>query len=138
MDGISELAKLFKERDNQPYLGPQTGIVLSPPPNIQVVLGDKIILTKEHLIIAAHVLKDYQREIEVTGNIQTKGEGGSITLKKGSSSTTYEVDGGRVGAQTTSTGTMKYTDTLKKGDVVILIPSTDEQTYFLIDKAVRL
>ncbi|MCT4605855.1 MAG: DUF2577 domain-containing protein [Marinisporobacter sp.] len=138
MDGISELAKLFKERDNQPYLGPQTGMVLSPPPNIQVSLGDKIILTKEHLVIAAHVLKDYQREIEVKGNIQTNGEGGSITLQTSPPPTTYKVVSGSVGAQTTITGTMKYTDTLKKGDIVILVPSTDEQTYFLIDKAVRL
>ena len=34
--------------------------------------------------------------------------------------------------------TMTYTDDLKAGDVVILIPSTDEQRYYLVDKAVVL
>ncbi|WP_165916261.1 DUF2577 domain-containing protein [Marinisporobacter balticus] len=138
MDGISELAKMFRERDNKNYLGPQTGIVISPPPNIQVTLGKKIVLTKEHLIIADHVLKDYQRELEIKGNMQTSGEGGSITLKTSSTPTIYTVVTGNVSANTTIIGSMKYTDTLKTGDEVILVPATDEQTYFLIDKAVRL
>ncbi|QEK13731.1 DUF2577 domain-containing protein (plasmid) [Crassaminicella thermophila] len=138
MDGISELAKMLKERDNQPYLGPQIGEVITPPPNIQIALGDKIILTKEHLVIAAHVLTDYQREINITGDIQTTEEGGSVTLQVNPAPTTYTVVDGSVNGNVVITGTIKYTDTLKKGDKVILIPSTDEQTYFLIDKAVML
>ncbi|WP_053955095.1 DUF2577 domain-containing protein [Inediibacterium massiliense] len=137
MDGISELASLFKERDNRPYLGPQVGTIISPPPNIQVYLGDKIILTKEHLIIGAHVLEDYERQFEIKGDESTSGESGSITLKS-NVPTTYEVVNGNVEGNVSMKGTFKYTDTLKKGDQVILIPTTDEQTYFLLDKGVSL
>ncbi|WP_129599804.1 DUF2577 domain-containing protein [Anaerophilus nitritogenes] len=137
MDGISELASLFKERDNRAYLGPQIGKIISPPPNIQVSLGDKIILTKEHLIIGAHVLNDYERQFEIKGEEKTSGESGSITLKS-SVPTTYEVVNGNVEGNVSMKGTFKYIDTLKKGDQVMLIPTTDEQTYFLIDKGVRL
>jgi hypothetical protein len=81
---INELAKLFKERDNKPYMGPVTGIVLSPPPSINVQIGDKIILDNDHLVLASLVMEN-----------------------------------------------------LINGDEVILVPSRDEQTYYLIDKAVR-
>jgi len=84
MDPISELAKLFKERDNKPYLGPQVGSVISPFPDIKVSLGDSILLEKEDLVIGAMV------------------------------------------------------QGLVAGDEVILIPSGDCQTYYLVDKAVRL
>lgn len=84
MDPISELAKMFKERDNKPYFGPQVGNVISPPPDIMVSLGDSILLDKEDLVIGAMV------------------------------------------------------QGLVAGDEVILIPSGDHQTYYLIDKAVRL
>lgn len=56
MDGIAELAKLFKERENKQYGGPQLGKVVTVPPDIKISLGDKIILTKKHLIIADHVV----------------------------------------------------------------------------------
>lgn len=118
-------------------MGPQVGEVISPPPNIQVKLGEKIILTKDNLVIAAHVLYEYSREININGNISTTDESGSITLKL-STPQTYTVVTGKENAKTTITGTMTYTDTLKKGDKVILIPATNEQLYFLVDKAVVL
>lgn len=67
MDGISELASLFKDRENKVYLGPQTGRVISPLPDIRIALGDKIVLSKEHLIISSHMLKDYKRTFEIAG-----------------------------------------------------------------------
>lgn len=56
MDGIVELAKLFKERDNVVYSGAQMGRIISPLPEIKISLGDKIILTKSHLVFASHLL----------------------------------------------------------------------------------
>lgn len=83
---VVELAKMLKERENKTPTGPVVGMIVSPPPSIQVSIGDKIMLDGSDLFIASKVL-----------------EGPLI-----------------------------------KGDPVILIPSTDEQTYFLIDRAVRL
>lgn len=146
MDGVSELARLFKERENVPYMGPQLGIVVSPLPDIKVKLGDKIILTKQHLVIAAHLL--------VTESVEY-----------GSKDLSAAICGDLPGADSNSStviGSLKFYDgtdypstrqilelnitkgtkiveyfRLNSGDEVILIPSTDAQLYFLIDKAVR-
>lgn len=128
MDGITELAKMLRERDNMPYSGAMVGIVMSPPPTIKVALGDKIILDREQLVISAHVLQNYSRQAEVTS---TSGDL-SFHLKNNPPSNDYTLT--NLSTQTT----INYTDTLKTGDEVILIPSRDEQTFFLIDKAVRL
>lgn len=37
-----------------------------------------------------------------------------------------------------SMGTIEYTDTIKAGDTVILIPTWDEQKYYVIDKVVTV
>lgn len=136
MDGITELAKMFKERDNKPYLGPQIGEVIDPPPNIKVKLGDKIILTKDNLVIAAKALNDYTRQISISGDISFADSNcGSTGI---SSSHSHTIETINIDTQYNANGTLLYTDTLKKGDKVILIPSTNEQLYFLIDKAVSL
>lgn len=132
MDGISEFAHMLKARDNRPHLGPQIGIVVSPPPGLKVRLGDKILLDASRLVVAAHVLEGYTRQAEITGLR------GVVTLVKPpppddpEESETWGVNG------TELAGAMEFTDGLKTGDEVILIPATDEQTYFLVDRAVRL
>lgn len=131
MDSIVEMAKLFKERENQPYMGPQIGTVISPPPELKVRLGDKIILDKKRLVIAAHVLASYRRAIQVQDASSFSGNTASALEGTGYEHThTYESLG--------FAGQMSYTDTLQEGDEVILMPSTDIQTYFLVDKAVKL
>lgn len=133
MDALTEMAKMFKERENDPYMGPQTGTVVTPPPGIQVRLGDKIILDKDHLIIAAHVLADYQRDVKMSSVT------GKTTLIKPPPPQLPVTYSETFGIESTELeGTMKYTDTLQPGDEVILLPTTDRQVYFLIDKAVRL
>jgi hypothetical protein len=53
VDGISELAKMLKERENKNFQGITRGKVISPSP-IVIKLGDKIILStaKSNLIIS--------------------------------------------------------------------------------------
>jgi len=131
MDGIAELAKMFKERDNVAYMGPQVGKVISPPPDLKVSLGKEILLTREHLVVAAHVLAGYERALEipltddVTGETQPEliGDPHQHTHQMGS-----------IGIK----GRIKFTNTLKAGDEVILIPTTDCQRYFLVDKIAGL
>lgn len=125
MDGATRLAKMFKDRENRTYLGPQIGVVISPPPEVQIGLGEKIMLTKEQLVFAALLLAGYQRETEIS---QTSNLSGSTAPADGHAHT-YQSLG--------MVGTIKLTDTLKAGDEVILIPSADEQLYFVVDKAVR-
>ena len=90
MNGISELAKMFKDRDNVHYLGPQIGKVINPLPAIKVSLGNQIILEKDNLLIAGHVYQHY-----------------------------HYIDPDRY---------------LNAGDEVILIPTTDQQKYYLMNR----
>jgi len=103
-DDINELAKIFKGLQNRPYSGPSIGTVLSPPPDLKVRLGDKIILTMDHLIVPARLWPDNVQTVDLVGVI--------------------------------SDGTLTFKNTLVSGDEVILLPSANEQKYFLIDKAV--
>lgn len=48
MSGITELAKLFKERDNSAGYSPIIGQIIDLP-NIKIRLNDKVILTSSHL-----------------------------------------------------------------------------------------
>lgn len=111
MDAFTEMAKLFKERENPRSFSVEVGKVISPLPNIQISLGGegKIILTKENLLFASQVLNEYKREF----NVQ------------------YESGG-------TAKGNITFIDTLKGGDEVILIPTANKQNYYLMDKVVRL
>ena len=130
MDGISELAKLFKERENKLYLGPQIGIVISPLPDIQIAFGDKVILTKEHLIISENLVKKQ-------GKFKLKGSSniGSTTLMR-TQPNSYEIVDIDIDQIDKTNIEIEYE--LKAGDKVILIPTANEQQYYVIDKVVSL
>jgi len=55
-DGLTELAKLFKERDSKTPPSISTGIVISPPPEPKIRLNDVVVLGKDQLIFAAGML----------------------------------------------------------------------------------
>ncbi|MEG0775501.1 DUF2577 family protein [Clostridium sp.] len=86
MDSVSELAKLFHERNNPKKLGTQVGKVIAAFPNIKISLGKKVVLDKDNLIICDAI----------------------------------------------------YNKVLVRNDEVVLIPTNDEQRFFLIDKVVKL
>lgn len=48
MNGITELAKLLKERENSNGYSPMIGRIIELP-NLKVRLGDKVILTSVHI-----------------------------------------------------------------------------------------
>lgn len=130
MNGISELAKLFKERENKTYLGPQIGNIITPLPDIQVALGDKIILTKEHLVISEQLVKKQGKFI-----LSGKDNIGKTTLKL-SQPNSYEIVDINIDQIDKTSIEIEYE--LQPGDEVILIPTANEQQYYVIDKVVRL
>ena len=101
------------------FAGFYIGVIEVAPPEIQVRLGPEVILYKENLIISAAVLKDYEREFEII-------EGKEMIIA-GSIPNTF-----------TAKGKIKWTDELKIGDKVMLVPAQNENMYILIDKAVEL
>jgi len=117
MDALTDLAGLFKQNENPKLVSMSTGIVISPPPNAQIRLNDTVTLYNNQLVFAAHILEDYEREIELEGDIRFTDSPFQTFEAKEVRSTTK--------------------DTLKEGDEVILMPTTDENLYFVLAKAVR-
>lgn len=66
MDGINELAKMLRERDNKQTMdNVQLGRVISLPPNIKVQMDNKIIIGKDRLLISSYVLSGYAYTLEI-------------------------------------------------------------------------
>jgi len=129
VDGISELASMLKKRDNPSYLGITIGKIITPPPNTKIQLNEKVILENDRLIFSAHVLNGYKRQFQSqsSGEIITKTPPSPISY---SNYTVLE--------SLANNGELTLTDTLKVGDEVILVPTSNEQKYFVLDKAVML
>jgi len=49
LNGIEELAKLLKERENKQGYSPVFGTIIDLP-GLQIHLGGKVILTEEHIV----------------------------------------------------------------------------------------
>lgn len=100
---LVELAKMFHERNNKSNGGFVIGKVVSPHPDLKINDGDEILLNRENLIVAGHLLP-HSRSFVTSG----------------------------------TSGTINFTDGLKRGESVIMIPSTDDQKYIVLDRAVTL
>lgn len=131
MNAINELAKMFKERNNPDIMGIQIGRVISPLPDLKISLGDSIILQNKHIVVAAHVISGYERNFEIENTVDIISDTNGVSVgDHGEHSHTLE--------NFMAKGKIKWTDCLKKDDEVILIPSIDQQKFYLIDKAVRI
>lgn len=106
MDPFTDFAKELKDRDNIVYDGYYIGRVISDFPDIKIEVNESTVLNKSHLVFSASLLRDYTREFEIN-------EGTSKQV-----------------------GKIKWTDTIKLNDKVILVPSANGQSYIVIDKAV--
>ncbi len=49
MNGYTELAKLFKARDNMPSYSPIFGTIVSLP-EVKILCGNRVILSSEHIL----------------------------------------------------------------------------------------
>ncbi|MGE7828960.1 DUF2577 family protein [Paenibacillus sp. NPDC093718] len=107
-EDILFLTKLFTDRDNPKIVTVAVGTVLQPLPDIQVQLGKSIILTREDLIISASLTEGY----------------------KGKYTDIYTTVNGLVEVEKEVIVKME----LAAGDEVILIPTTDMQTYYVMNK----
>lgn len=73
---IVELAKLFHERNNKAKESFVVGKVVSPYPDLKINDGDEILLTKNNLIVAAHLLPHSR-------NFSSPNDGGVINFTDG-------------------------------------------------------
>lgn len=130
MDMITELAHLFKARDNvEPYdITTATVISISP---VVFKLSDKIFLSAEYknLVLSASIFKDYTRKVKIENLVSetnTVNDGGT-----GSTSHKHNL--------MTLDGTLKYVgEGFKVGDEILVIPIGNGEMWYAIDKVVRL
>lgn len=135
---INTLAQIIKARDNPKWLGAITGEVIKAPPNLEVRLENKVVIKNHKIIISIEKIIGYQRTYSLKGNI-TKYDFDNTTsseavpnhpahpIPKLSGTGTY-----------TAEGTIQWTDTLKVGDKVLMLPTNEQEYFYLIDRVVRL
>nr|DAU38007.1 MAG TPA: Protein of unknown function (DUF2577) [Caudoviricetes sp.] len=119
-------------KNNQPETI-QIGKVLAPPPNIKVQYKD-FLLEKEDVWISEYLLIGYERTAKgvIKSETQPRSGGGGYALF---ASHTHEINN-------PYTDNIIYTDTLKPGDYVSIIPIQQvegtTQQYIILDKIVHL
>jgi len=122
------IAPFLKERENKSTLGIMVGKVISISP-YRIRIDEKIILEQEDLVFSASLLKDYSREFiveNIVGNTNSVYDGGM-----GASSHSHSL--------TDLSGNIKYTlDLLLVNDEVIIIPTSNLDRWYVIDKVGRL
>lgn len=98
------------------------GKVISPPPNLRIAWNN-IVLEKNQLYVDLLLLKTYFREM--------KGHIVSGTQEAGHHTHTHAIDNDY-------TATMIYTDTLKAGDLVSVLPIKGGQQFIILGRVVYL
>lgn len=151
MDSLTEFAVLLKERENPGIPSIIVGKVLTPLPDIKIRLNDVVVLKKERLVFSASLLAGFAKEAKLTGDIKFTdtncGNGvgqtnsvydGGYQASSHSHLVTVDVTSVNIDTTYTASASVEFTDTIKEGDEVILMPTNDEQIYYVMDKAVRL
>lgn len=112
-------------RDNPPTI--QVATVVSPPPGIAIVLGE-LQVDKDNILIADYLLPNYQRKITIP---ETTATGSVIVNTPPPEPHVHNIS--KVGIPS---GEIKLTDTLKAGDKVAVMATSDRQTYIVLAKVV--
>jgi len=124
-DGLTELALMLKKNEPKKVPSITTGIVEALPPDPVIRLDKVITLDKTQLIFASNLIAGYERKIKFTDtNCGT-------TTSAGDPSHTHDI------AVLNVDTLMQWTDTLKIGDEVIVVPVMDSQMYYVLEKAVK-
>jgi hypothetical protein len=142
MSNYSEkLAKMFKERENKQRIGPLLGTVVSSMPELKIsILDGDVILYKDQLYMCDHLWSDYYRTYKVDGNINEQSMEVSASQLTGEGSrddpmhNTHKVESWEGTGSYKATGDFWFTDTLVKGDLVFIVPTIEEQIWFVVDK----
>ena len=113
--GLIEHMQKQGGKNNTPYI--QTGVVITSDP-LTIKFGD-LQLSKNDLLVADYLLPNYARKI----TIPTTPASGSTTT-------------GSITSIGIPDGTITLTDGLKADDIVALIPTLDEQIYFVLARLV--
>ncbi len=124
-DGITELAILFKERDNKPPISFVVGTVKSAEPLVIAPEGINFSLGIDDLIIPKWLTK-YDEEIKASGTVNV-----AIT-----GLLPDNIDGSAAQTGFQNQAITIHHEGLKLYERVALLPSADGQKYFVMDRVV--
>lgn len=140
----SKMIEIMKNKGasfNPPSI--QIGEVIEPPPNLVVKVND-LQIDKDNILIADYLLEEHQRKITIKGeNIhftQSTPVGTTDSVNDGgtgASSHSHDIDNieintpVQIGA-TNESSYIQTEDTLKKGDLLGVMPVEDRQLYIVI------
>lgn len=137
-ENITLLAKIFKERDNPVWLGAVTGEIIKAPPQLEVKLENGVIVKKHKIMVSIEKIAGYKREFSLDGTINDITINATTSNKPcglGASNAHGTIQGK---GNYKTVGTITWTDTLKVGDTVLMLPTNKEEYFYLIDRVVRL
>lgn len=147
MENTIKLFNLFNKKDNKKGLS--LAEVKSENPLVVIFKG--IEWDKNEILIADFLKENYQRKYEIKSDSKTSVKGNKFSLSASPSVIIDTIPGGTrpivtiPEGQTTSVelegvletkGDFKFTDTLKKGDILAGILTEDEQVLILLVKLV--
>ena len=142
----NKLAKKIKGFENPNPIGAIIGEVVKPMPELTISIMDgQAILYPEQLYINTLLTAEYVRSFEIKDStFDLSGDKFTLTASPfvisdttpaGTRPVTQIPEGQttkvEVSGKAKITGAFKLVDTLKKGDMVKLTPTTDEQTWFV-------
>lgn len=138
----NQFSNIFKALKNKNYIGTVIGEVIETFPNLRVSISDKIIIEKDNIVVSNHLMSNYKREFDFEGKItlnsQTELALAGVNGQAIENPSGHQHDINFNENDFKAKGKIKFTDTLLKGDIVLLIASSDNQIFFLIDKGVFL
>ena len=137
-------AKELKVRENPQMLGAIIGTVVTPPPALKIsILNGSVFITNCYVLY--NIVEGYTKIAtipEQTAIGTAKGIGTAHTVNDGgvgasphSHDVTTDVAIKTIGMTSTE---IRFEDTLKVGDEVLLLVSPDNQTYFVIGKVKKI
>ena len=135
---IVKLAEIIKKRDNPLWLGAVTGEVVKAPPELQVKLENGIIIKNHKIMISIEKIVGYQRTYSLKGNITQYDFDNTTSSEPVSTHPAHPIKKLSGKGTYTAEGTIQWTDTLKVGDKVLMLPTNKEEYFYLIDRVVRL
>lgn len=134
---INDLASLFRKLENPEWIGAVTGEVLSPPPRLVVKLYNGIEVKANKIIVCEEKRAGYIREFSLEGKI-TEYTMDNTTSTEVASNHSHAVKSLAGKGSYKATGKIEWTDELKKGDKVLMLPTNEHEKFYLVDKVVNL
>lgn len=134
---INDLASLFRKLENPEWIGAVTGEVLSPPPGLVVKLYNGIEVKANKIVVCEEKRAGYIREFSLEGKI-TEYTMDNTTSTEIASNHSHAVKSLAGRGNYKATGKIEWTDELKKGDKVLMLPTNEHEKFYLVDKVVNL